>query len=104
MSYKIKKFTKRKIYDTILSGEFRMKRFTVLILLFVFIVTMFVSACTKMQKTPLIQSRRRFAEYMEPQKSSIPGAVDLSEGPRQKYEANFGPQNLNFDIRIVDPY
>jgi hypothetical protein len=41
---------------------------------------------------------------MEPQQHKDPNTVDLSEGPKLKYDANLGPKNLNFDIKIVDPY
>ena len=51
----------------------------------------------------MIQSKRRFAQYVETQNKSY-NSIDLSEGPRQSYDANLGPQSLNFDIKIVDPY
>lgn len=52
----------------------------------------------------MIQSKRRFAEYVEPQNQKNPNTIDLSEGPKQNYNATFGPKNLDFDIKIVDPY
>ena len=82
-----------------------MKKF----LAFLFILS-FVSVCTtacsnvKKEKPNMIQSKRRFAEYVEPQQQKDPNTIDLSEGPRQNYNAKFGPKNLEFDIKIVDPY
>ena len=64
------------------------------------------TACTNQgkQKPNMIQSKRRFAEYVEPQTQKDPNRIDLSEGPRQNYDAKFGPKSLDFDIKIVDPY
>ncbi len=67
--------------------------------------TLFFSACTlKQQKSTMVQAKRRFARYVEPQKQSNVGSVDLSEGPKLKYDADFGPKTPNFDIKIVNPY
>ena len=52
----------------------------------------------------MVQAKRRFAKYVEPQKENNVGQIDLSEGPRLKYDANFGPKTPNFDIKIVNPY
>ena len=75
-------------------------------LLLLSILILCTTSCNKQpsQKQNLIQSKRRFAEYMEPQQHKDPNTVDLSEGPKLKYDANLGPKNLNFDIKIVDPY
>ena len=65
-----------------------------------------VSACApKKPKANMIQSQRRFAKYVEPQTSKTSTtAIDLSEGPKLRYDATFGPGSINFDIKIVDPY
>lgn len=73
------------------------------------ILLMFVSVCTtackpNTNKQNMIQSKRRFANYMEQQDSSDPNRIDISEGPKLKYEAKFGPKSPEFDIKIVDPY
>ena len=66
---------------------------------------LFFSACTiKEQKSTMVQAKRRFAKYIEPQKTTDVGRVDLSEGPRLRYDADFGPKTPNFDIKIVNPY
>ena len=82
-----------------------MRKVLSLVLLFAFCGVL-TSACTNNAKPKqnLIQSKRRFAEYVEPQQQRDPNRVDLSEGPKLRYDANLGPKNLNFDIKIVDPY
>lgn len=63
------------------------------------------SACTvKEQKATMVQAKRRFAKYVEPQKQKDIGQVDLSEGPRLKYDVDFGPKNPSFEFKIVNPY
>ncbi len=81
-----------------------MKKFCVFILC-ISTFTFLVSGCTIKQQTgSMVKSKRRFAQYMEPENKQPEGVVDLSEGPRQNYDARFGPKNLEFDIKIVDPY
>ena len=70
-----------------------------------FICSILLSACqVKHQTASMVKGQRRFAKYIEPPKESNTGQVDLSEGPRLKYDANFGPQTPNFEIKIVNPY
>lgn len=52
----------------------------------------------------MVKTQRRFAKYIEPEKNNDAGMVDLSEGPKLKYEANFGPKTPSFDFKIVNPY
>lgn len=66
------------------------------------VLTFCVSACTSKQPASMIKSKRRFAQYTEPAKH--PGVVDLSDGPRLRYDANFGPKSPEFDIKIKNPY
>ena len=83
-----------------------MKKYLILLLMFSFI-SICTTACgiQNRPKQNMIQSTRRFAKYLEPQEQqSNPNAIDLSEGPRQNYNAKFGPKNIDFDIKIVDPY
>ena len=78
--------------------------------LVLFTILSFISVCTTActnqgkSKQNLIQSKRRFAQYVEPQAQGDIKAVDLSEGPRLKYDAKMGPKNPEFDIKIIDPY
>ena len=55
-------------------------------------------------KSP-IKYERKLGKYFESEdKKNISGTIDLSEGPKLRYNANFGPKDLNFDIKIVNPY
>ena len=81
-----------------------MKKYFVFLLALSFIITLCTACTGGKQKPNMIQSKRRFAEYVEPQAQKDPNRIDLSEGPKQNYNANFGPKNLEFDIKIVDPY
>lgn len=82
-----------------------MKKFSVFCLMLIFISAC-TTACTtsKSKKPNMVQSKRRFANYMEGSQVKTSGAIDLSEGPKLKYDKKLGPQNLEFDIKIVDPY
>lgn len=67
--------------------------------------TMLISGCNiKSNKSP-INYQRRLEKYLPTgtQKPSA-GTIDLSEGPKIKYDAKFGPKDLNFDIKINNPY
>ncbi len=82
-----------------------MKKFCALIILMLICTFFFSSGCYIKPKASMVQATRRFAQYTEQseQKPSN-GMIDLSEGPKTNYNADFGPQKLNFDIKIVDPY
>ena len=74
-------------------------------LLIVSLICVCASACkVQNNKQSMVQAHRKFEKYVEPQSNTNKSAVDLSEGPRLNYDANLGPQNLNFDIKVVDPY
>lgn len=62
-----------------------------------------LSACNTAPKSP-INYERKLGKYFESESSPVAGTVDLSEGPKLRYNANFGPKDLNFDIKIVNPY
>jgi len=81
-----------------------MKKYFVLIVCLMFAISM--SACTtNTQNNSMVQAKRRFADYLPDEtKTSQEGVVDLSEGPRLRYDRNMGPKDLNFDIKIVNPY
>ena len=95
-----------KIFVIIKINEvFLMKQICIIIMLLA-LITVSTTACTRSKKAKqnMIQSKRRFAEYIEPQKSQTYNRIDLSDGQKLRYDAKLGPQNLNFDIKIVDPY
>lgn len=80
-----------------------MKKYALIIICLFFSCILF-SACSSLEKSP-IKYERRLGKYFEPQdKKPVGGMVDLSEGPKLKYNANFGPKDLNFDFKIVNPY
>ena len=64
----------------------------------------FLSACQTKSATPLIQSQRRFAQYVGEQNNKPANVIDLSEGPRLIYDADLGPKTPNFDFKIISPY
>ena len=82
-----------------------MKKFYVFCLMLIFI-SVCTTACNmqKSQKSNMVQSKRRFANYMDGSQVKDPRKIDLSEGPKLKYDKHLGPQNPEFDIKIIDPY
>lgn len=52
----------------------------------------------------MIKSQRRLGKYIQPIENKDGSVVDLSEGPKLKYDAHFGPKNPDFDFKIVNPY
>ena len=63
-----------------------------------------LSACNAVPKSP-IKYERKLGKYFQSEENKASGGmIDLSEGPKLRYNANFGPRDLNFDIKIVNPY
>ena len=85
---------------------FRMKKICVFLLMLSFISAVTSGCSLKPSKKPnMIQSKRRFAEYVgESKPVKDKNVIDLSEGPKLDYSGNLGPKNLNFEIKIIDPY
>ena len=80
-----------------------MKKYGLLIVCLL-LFAILLSACHTVSNSP-IKYERKLGKYLESgTKSSVGGMIDLSEGPKLKYNANFGPKDLNFDIKIVNPY
>lgn len=67
------------------------------------VLSVCLSACDTRPSNSMVTPQRRFAKYLEPEENKG-GVVDLSEGQKIKYEANFGSQNPSFDFKIVNPY
>lgn len=65
--------------------------------------SLLLSACDTMPKSP-IQYERKLGKYFKEENQHVGGVVDLSEGPKLRYNAKFGPKDLNFDIKIINPY
>ena len=75
-----------------------------LLFLCLIVSSFLLSACTITTNSP-IKYERKLGKYFEKQDNTPSGGmIDLSEGPKLKYNANFGPNDLNFDIKIVNPY
>ena len=72
------------------------------------ISTVFLSACNVSQKNQTIKYERKLEKYL-PRDSARSattsnGAIDLSEGPRLKYQADFGPRDVSFDLKLNTRY
>lgn len=62
-----------------------------------------LSACNYQPNNSMVKSERRLEKYFAPSTPQA-GVIDLSEGPKLKYNAKFGPKDLNFDFKIENPY
>lgn len=67
--------------------------------------TIFLSACNVAPNSP-IKYERKLGKYFEAEKkaTNTGGMIDLSEGPKLRYDAKLGPRDLNFDFKIINPY
>ena len=74
-----------------------------LIIVCLLISLLLFSAC-KMQPASPIKYERKLEKYLEPERKQTGATIDLSEGPKLRYDAKFGPRDLNFDIKIINPY
>lgn len=81
-----------------------MKKYSLLIVCLI-VLSFLLSACKTMPNSP-IKYERRLGKYFETDEKTKQqgGMIDLSEGPKLRYDAKFGPKDLNFDIKIVNPY
>ena len=79
-----------------------MKKYGLLIVCLL-ISSVLLSACDTIPKSP-IKYERKLGKYFEEENPHFGGVVDLSEGPKLKYNINLGPRDLNFDFKIEDPY
>lgn len=80
-----------------------MKKYGLLIVCLL-LSSVLLSACSSTPNSP-IRYERKLGKYFEAQENKPSGGmIDLSEGPKLRYNANFGPRDLNFDIKIVNPY
>ena len=80
-----------------------MKKYGLLIV-YLLAISIFLSACSTTSNSP-IRYERKLGKYFESEENKPAGGmVDLSEGPKLRYNANFGPRDLNFDFKIINPY
>ena len=74
-----------------------------------FVVCLLISCllfagCDIKQTTSPINYQRKLEKYLPTEPVKAAKTIDLSEGPKTKYEANFGPKDLDFDIKILTRY
>ena len=81
-----------------------MKKYSLLIVCLL-LSSLLLTACKTMPNSP-IKYERRLGKYFEADENTKQqgGTIDLSEGPKLRYDAKFGPRDLNFDIKIINPY
>ena len=79
------------------------KLFLVIILLSACIL---FSGCQKKQERPTLDYKRKLSKYLPEFKKEYnkSGMIDLSEGPKLRYDSHLGPKDLNFDIKINMKY
>jgi len=82
-----------------------MKKIIFVLVCFV-LANVFLTGCVVKKDNQTIKYQRRLQNYLpdETSKQKQMVTIDLSEGPKMKYDANLGPQDLNFDIKIKNPY
>ena len=79
-----------------------MKKYGLLVVCLL-ISSILLSACNTMPDSP-IKYERKLGKYFESEEKHVGGTIDLSEGPKLRYNANFGPKDLSFDFKIINPY
>lgn len=77
-----------------------------LLLVCLTMANLLLTGCAVKSKKQTIDYKRKFSQYLPSDNKSVSNtkAIDLSEGPKQNYNYNLGPNDLNFDIKIVNPY
>lgn len=69
------------------------------------ITCILVSGCSIEQVKSPINYQRRLEKYLPNENTKQRGGtVDLSEGQKIKYDAKFGPKDLNFDMKFDTQY
>ena len=84
-----------------------MKKYGLVILCLLMLFSVFsLTACKVRPKQQTINYQRRLEKYLPSEQTNVKtgGGIDLSEGPKLKYDANLGPQDVNFDVKVVNPY
>jgi len=79
-----------------------MKKYYFLVLSLM-VLSILLTACSS-KPDSTIKYERKLGKYFESENKTTGGVIDLSEGPKLKYNAKFGPNDLNFDFKIVNPY
>ena len=82
---------------------------TIFVLVCFVLVNLLLTGCSVKSKTQTIQYQRKLQNYLPSNTTNTGnqksiGTIDLSEGQKLRYDAKLGPGDLNFDIKIVNPY
>jgi len=86
-----------------------MKKYS-LIIVCLLVCSVMISGCRfkikPIKKQQTINYQRKLEKYLPAENSSqkTSSGIDLSEGPKLKYDASFGPREVNFDVKVVNPY
>lgn len=84
-----------------------MKKITVLLICLIFSMC-FLTACKVKKEESTINYQRKLKQYIpndnSKTKQTSSSVVDLSDGPKLRYDAKFGPNDVNFDFKIKNPY
>lgn len=86
-----------------------MKKACIILLCLGIVLTgMLLAGCSAKKQTQTINYQRRLQNYL-PSNTGTSNhqqsvTIDLSEGPKIKYDAKLGPSDLDFDIKIKNPY
>lgn len=84
-----------------------MKKIPLLLIICLILASVFISACEIRTTESMVKAKRRLEKYLpkeETTQQNSAGVIDLSDGPKLNYDKKLGPNDLNFDIKIVDPY
>ena len=82
-----------------------MKKWPLLLIVCILAASVLISACEVKPDNSMVKAKRRLEKYLpkeETRQQKPDGGVDLSEGPKLRYDAKFGPKELDFDFKIVD--
>jgi len=79
-----------------------MKKYLLLVVCLL-VSSVLLSACSKAPDST-IKYERKLGKYFESENKPQGGMIDLSEGPKLNYDARLGPNDLNFDFKIENPY
>ena len=79
---------------------------TIFVLICFVLTNVFLTGCSVKSNTQTIKYQRRLQNYLPSDASGqrIPGTIDLSDGTKTQYDASLGPKELNFEIKINNPY
>lgn len=79
----------------------------VILVVFLLLFSVLLSACHITQRKQTIEFHRRFEKYIQPEVEKPKEKrtnIDLSEGPKLNYNSNFGPSDVNFDFQVNTKY